>query len=84
MKVSISNFLDITKSVILADLLWTDLTLLIAKRIFCRMGGPRFIWMSHASSVYLIFSIRLCFRWNIYKKNYFTFLLDNDKRYVVN
>ena len=40
MRVRISNFLDITKSVILADLLWTDLTLLVAKRIFGRIGGP--------------------------------------------
>ena len=45
----ISNVLDITKSVILADLLWTDLTLLVDKWIFCRTVGPGFIWMSSAS-----------------------------------
>ena len=43
----ISNFLDITKSVILADLLWSDLTLLVAKRIFCSIGGPKLIYECH-------------------------------------
>jgi hypothetical protein len=52
-----SNFLDITKSVILADLLWTDVTLLVAKRILLRTGGPRFAWMSPACSIQIVRTI---------------------------
>ena len=42
MRSRISNFLDITKSVILADLLWTDLTLLLGKWILVRS----FVWIT--------------------------------------
>jgi len=43
MRTRISKFFDITKSVLLADLLWSDLMLLVAKRIFYRVAGPGLI-----------------------------------------
>ena len=68
MKARIYNILYITKFVILADLLWKDLTLLVTKWIFCRIGRPGIILMSPASSIQilrnilrdLIICIRLC------------------------
>ena len=47
----ISNFLNITKWMIVSDLLWTDIKVLIAKLIFWSIEVPGFIWMSYFSSI---------------------------------
>ena len=55
MRARISNFLDITKYVILADLLLTDLpSEVISKRIFSRIAGLGLIWMSPVGSIQIV------------------------------
>jgi len=59
-RLRIFKFLDITKSVIIADLIWRNLTLLVAKGILCGIGGSGFTWMSPAGSIQSVTNIPRC------------------------
>jgi len=42
---------------ILADLLLTDLTFMVTKRILCGIGRPGIIWLSRASRIQIVRNI---------------------------